>query len=521
MTNIEKILKDFEKAKTIKSSWINKYEETAKYIMPSKSNITKDKSYKEKDAQIMTSEAEQSANNFVNRMQQVITPIQTDFIDLKYNDVLNVEKASRDELGKISKIINIYKNASNFDLIISEFYYELILGTACILAQRGDFKTPLIFKTIPFKDYSFLEGANGLIDRVYRNITLKEKEINLLWTDAKYTPTNTKEDKEINLLETVQYNYETKKWDYLIINLENKNNTLIVKREYLNNPFIILRWNKMAGELYGRGVGIIALPSVKSLNKILDYSLRLLAYSLPSLLVKDDGIINPETFRFTPGSLNFVESNLTSDPSITPLQFDTRNDITQYSIDNMTMTVKRIMYDNTIPDNGEAKTATEVAKRIQELNVNLTSMFGRLINELIIPLTKRIVEILQNFNYISKDFDTTQIDNYIIQIQVNSPLALQNKQEELTKIVNTLQILLQFDPTGTAINKYLKINKIIPYMLKLSGIADEFINNDEEIEQIENQMAEAQQQNIQDEMNNQILLSNEIERGKADAKKEL
>lgn len=517
--NIDKLLNAFEKAQNIKNSWNEKYDEVCQYIMPEKYNLNpKDKAYKEKNANILCSTGETSAINFVNKMQQVVTPVNSDFIGLEFADYIEGFEGKNIELEKFCKMINAYKNASNFDIAITEFYKELILGTACLLIQGNSFDKPLIFNTIPFKDYSINEGFDGSVDAVYRLINIKEKQIKYSWTDANYIETNEDktQNKFIDLLEITNYNYETKKYDYFVIVKMTKQ--IIVAREHETNPFIILRWNKSSGETYGRGVGLVAVPEVKTLNKILDYSLQNLSFSIPIFTAKEDGIFDVDDFLLEPGAINKVPSNDTSNPSIQQLPINTNLDITQYNATNIEMKIKKIMLDNTIPEDGKVRTATEVAERIQDLNVNLTSMFGRLLNEFLYPLTKRIIEVLQIFGYISQEFQLNTIDGYIIKIKIKTALALQNKQEELQKTVNALQILTGFDPTGQALQKFINTNNLIPYMLRLAGVPQEFINTAEESQQTEAQMQQAQQQAQQQAMNDNITMSNAIEQGKANAK---
>ena len=84
-----------------------------------------------------------------------------------------------------------------------------------------------------------------------------------------------------------------------------------------------------------------------------------------------------------------------------------------------------------------------------------------------------------------------------------------------------MQILASFDPSGTLINKTIKITKILPYMLKLAGVPSEFINSEQETLEQEQTMAinerNAELQNMQDN----LAMNNLIEQGKEDAKKNL
>ena len=518
--DIKKILAEYSKAESIKNSWNIKYGEIAKYFMPGKNrNNIDSKEYKEVNTELFTSIGQSTATNFVNKMQSIITPIASDFISLEATDLFENKKELDEELNKICKIINNCKNASNFDAVISEFYYELIFGTACLLVQNHSMSQPLIFKVVPFLDYCITEQPDGNIKSVFRKIVVKHEEIKYLWIDSTYIdPKEENEDKEITLIEYTRYNYETKKYDYGVIVENEKRN--IVYRTYKTNPFIILRWGKISGEVYGRGIGINAVNDIKTLNKIIEYSLRAFAFNIPTFLVEQDGIINPDNFELKPGALNFVRSTMSNQPSIMPLDVKTDHNISSYNIDKMTMEIKRNMYDSTIPDNPSNMSATEVNTRVAELNTNLTSMFGRIQHDFLIPLTKRLFENLQTYNYIDSSFDINNIDGIMMKIKINTPLSKQNKQQELESCLQSIQMLLQVDQTGETLRQYVKIDELVPHILNLAGMPPEFIKSEEEILKEQMEQAQIQQQQHQARINDEIYLSNSIEQGKANAKQQ-
>ena len=103
-------------------------------------------------------------------------------------------------------------------------------------------------------------------------------------------------------------------------------------------------------------------------------------------------------------------------------------------------------------------------------------------------------------------------------IKIKTTLALQDKQEELQKTVQAIQIIASFDPTGQTIQTYFNTEKLIPYLLRLSGINEDLISTDKEIKEKQLQRQQTirsqQEQAIQD----QVDLSNAIERGKENVK---
>ena len=261
----------------------------------------------------------------------------------------------------------------------------------------------------------------------------------------------------------------------------------------------------------------MAINDLKTLNLIMEYSLRIYCYQLPILLAKQD-VFN-SNFSLEPLSINFVESTSSNEPSITQLQFNGNNDITAYNIEAMQVAIKRIMLDNTILDDGKVRTATEVAQRIQELKSTLSNMFGRIIVDFLYPIVKRIIECLQHFNYIDKSFNVDMIDGFGFKIDIKTPLARQNKINEVQEISNIIQYFMSVDPTGQTMNKYIKLDTLIPYLCRLMGMPEEFIKSQEEIQMEQQAMAEQQQMAQQQQIENNIYMNNEINKGKENAKK--
>ena len=172
---VENILARYGKALDIKRQWEPYYKEVYDYCLPNRQNVyNSGKKTGEKDSNLslFTSLGITASNNFVSKIQELITPVGQDWIGLKKvstkEDNKEETNAINEELSKFSIILNSMKNGSNFDSIITEFYYDLVAGTACLLVLPGTPQEPLKFKTIPFQEYCFTEGNDGVVREVYR-----------------------------------------------------------------------------------------------------------------------------------------------------------------------------------------------------------------------------------------------------------------------------------------------------------------------------------------------------------------
>jgi len=528
--NATAILKRYQKANSIKTSWNTEYEKIFDYCMPSRNRWDKTSGsgegsispyFQDRRENLYSSIGEQSANDFVNTMQEVLAPPLSPWINLEagVNFPESERAAVNKELDKIASRANEYKNNSSFDAAFSEFCYDLFAGTACMLVLPNTPRKPLTYKAIPLDEYAIEEGVNGEVRAVYRKYSMKRELLGAQWHELKKLEfTEEQGDKEMNIVESTYYDYDLEVWHYQVINSDE--NVELLAREYKTSPFIVLRWNKCAGEPYGRGPGLTALNDIKTLNLIKFYSLRNFAFQLPSFLVEEEMMLNADSFDPTPLTLNPVPN---TDTSIKPLQLSSDFNAESYKTSELAQEIKKATYSSTLPNAGnEVRTATEIRQLLTEIRKSLNSVFGRLLSEFQIPLVTRTLDVLSDTDIFGEEFkerfDVNNIDGLKYKVNIITPIGKILRHSEAQAILSVATILMEIDPTGVVANKVLKVNELLEEYVKLEGIPDRFINSQEEIEQIEQQQAQGEQAAQQEAVNMDVLASNEKEMGKAVAK---
>ena len=422
-------------------------------------------------------------------------------------------------LAQVANILNVFKATSNYDTAFTEASYDLIPGTACISLLEGTPDNPFKFSAIPFVDLYMCEGVFGNIDTYFRKMKIKNCLVKQQWHDAKFEYEDKKDDECADLLEATYYDYDTKKWHYVVIDVKTKK--FVIERIYKCSPFIDLRWAKCAGETYGRGPGLKVIHDFKTLNRITEYSLRALAFTIPIFLASQDNGFDPNKFVLSPGAIVPVPTNATNNPTITPLQVNPMPELRNYHAEQLEMNIKRAMFASTIPnDPARELTATEVARRVQELDNSLNNSFGRLL-EFLYRLTQRMIEVAQQFGYISPDIDVQSFNGYGFKVKVNTQLANQQSKQEVSDMLQSLQVMAQFDPTMQYTSKVLNMNEMIPYVLDKMGVPNRFIRTSEEIEVMEQQEAAAAQQAQANAAQMDVDVANAKEMGKVDAQRQL
>jgi hypothetical protein len=73
---------------------------------------------------------------------------------------------------------------------------------------------------------------------------------------------------------------------------------ILLEEEYSgdgSNPYLVFRWNKASGEVYGRGPVFNAMGAIKTCNLTIELILQNAQMSVSGVYTyEDDGVINPD-----------------------------------------------------------------------------------------------------------------------------------------------------------------------------------------------------------------------------------
>lgn len=398
-----------------------------------------------KMTRVFDSTAITSTQRFANRLQSGIFPPQRKWCRLEPGmDIPDDRKAQALAVLDLynEKMFAVLKQ-SNFDIAIGEFLLDLAVGTAGMLVLPGDDVYPINFIPVPMFLIAYEEGANGQVDKIYRRMRMKGEAITQQWVDAKL-PTEVKEridqkpGDDVELLEATVYDSERGDWCYHIIDKASKQE--IVYRRMVGNPWVIARYMKVAGEIYGRGPLLTALPDIKTLNKTLELLLKNASLAVAGVYTAaDDGVLNPQTVKILPGAIIPVARNGgPQGESLRPLPRSGDFNVSQIVINDLRQNIKRVLLDESLPpDNMSARSATEVVERMKELAQNLGSAFGRLINETMIPLVGRTLQVMDEKGLIDLPL---RVNGLEVKVSPVAPLAMAQNMEEINSIMQFMQI---------------------------------------------------------------------------------
>lgn len=498
--SVDDILKRHKKALDKKEDFRSLYDEAYEFALPQRNlydGYYDGKSTGQKKMnRVFDSTAINSTQRFANRMQSGIFPPQRKWCRLEPGP--NIPDDRKEEaqgaLDVYSDKMFAALKQSNFDIAIGEFLLDLSVGTGVMMVQPGDDISPLNFIPVPQFLVSFEEGANGQVDNVYRRMRIKVESITSQWKDATLSPdliklVENKPTEEVELIEATILDQVRGDYCYHVIHKESKSE--LVYRRMKVSPWVVSRYSKIAGEIYGRGPLITALPDIKTLNKVKELVLKNASLAISGVYTAaDDGVLNPNTVKIVPGAIIPVARNGgPQGESLRPLPRSGDFNVSQIIINDLVQNIKRILLDESLPpDNMSARSATEVVERMKELSQNLGSAFGRLINETMIPLVTKTLEVMDQKGLIDLPLSVNGLE---VKVSAVAPLAMAQNMEDVQNILQYAQIAQSAGPEAQAT---LKVGAMMDFIAEKLGVPQKVRTTTAERQQAQQQaMAMAQQ----------------------------
>jgi len=494
------IIKRHELAQRRKDNWRQIYEDCYEFALPQRNLY--DGFYEggnapgqNKMARVFDSTAINSTQRFANRIQSGLFPPQSSWCRLEPGSEIPQERQI-----EVQQILDIYVEKmfdllrqTNFDLAMGEFLLDLAVGTAVMLVEEGDETTPIRFTPVPQYLVAIEEGAHGKVDNVYRRLRMKAEAITRQWPDAELSDklkrmVDEKPTEEVELIDATVLDPETGEFHYYLIEKEGK--AQLLERKLKSSPWIVARYMKVAGEVYGRGPLVTAIPDIKTLNKTLELLLKNASLSIAGVYTAaDDGVLNPQTISIRPGAIIPVARN--GGPQGESLRMLPRSgdfNVSQIVINDLRMNVKKTLLDDTLPnDNMSARSATEISFRAQELAQNLGSAFGRLITETMIPLVSRVLSVMDDRGLIELPLEVNGLQ---VKVTPVAPIAQAQSMGDIEKILQWVTAAGQLGPEG---QMAVKTSAIVDHVADKMGIPASLRTTPAEREQMMQQAMQAAQ----------------------------
>lgn len=338
---------------------------------------------------------------------------------------------------------------SNFGSMIHELYLDLgSYGTGVLYVEDKPGR-PINFRTYHLAECYIAENAEGAVDTLYRQYKHSGRQLVQMYKDKlpeKFIENVYKDPhKEYTCIHAVEprdtFNPDSKlaknmPWMSAYILEEEK---LVLNVGGFNEfPYMVPRWTKTAGEVYGRSPAMTAMPDIKMINEMSKTVIKAAQKATdPPLLVPDDGFMLP--LRTIPGGLNYYRSG--TQDKVMPLIEGVRPDIGLEFIDSRrTHVLKTFHVDWMQMREGPSMTATEVLQRQEERMRLMGPMVGRLQFELLGPMIDRVFNIMARRKMLPPP--PPAIEGRNMRIDYVSPVARAQKTQQLFSFTRLLEALV-------------------------------------------------------------------------------
>lgn len=400
----------------------------------------------------------------------------------------------------------IYQPGSNFTTALHECYLDLgAFGTAILfVGQRDD--GGLMFECRPLAECVIAENHEGRVDTVFRKTCYTVRQMMQMketdnWTVSDKVERLYKDEKFDETVDVIHAVYPRSERDWGKKNPENMPwASVYFEREeahelevsgFTEFPYLVSRWGKYSGEIYGRSPAMVALPDIKMLQAMTLTKIKLMQKAAdPPLWLKDDGVVGQT--RTVPGGVNYWRGNPNDGVMLQPVSLQGIQYLMQ-DIQALREQVLRAFYADLLRMADRAKmTATEVVQRTAEQMRLFGPLIGRLESEMLGPMVERIFGILTRQGMLPSAPEEIQDKEFTVEYV--SPIATAQKQQAANGVVQVMQLIGMFGPEVAAqiAQQNLDIGKLFAWAWDLFNNDPDLLKKDEDQEQ-DAQMMQAQQ----------------------------
>ena len=508
MATFDYIRKRLDKLEADRGTWESHWQEILDYVMPRKAEITFLRSRGEKRTEVLFDSTAITANNLLAAsLQGTLTSPSLPWFSLKLRDddankIRDVQIWLEDTARRMYAVFN----ESNFNTEVHEMYLDLCsVGTSAIFveeANEGFLQGGLHFNTLHIAEYFIQENSTGRVDTLYRKYKMTARQAvqefgeDNVGTKIKEA-VKAKPDTQFNFIHAVEPtpDYERSvgmksktKLPFHSCHVCFEDKMVVRTGGYNEFPYLVPRWSKATGEIFGRSPSYNALPDIKTLNKAVEIGLKAWAKAIdPPLLVTDDGVIG--RVRMTPGGITVVRS----DTAIKPLQIGSNWQITDLKENQLRTAIRQAYYSDQLQlQEGPQMTATEVQVRYELMQRLLGPTLGRFQTEFLNPLIERVFGIMLRSDALTPR--PSEMEGMSMDIEYVGPLARSQRMEEAIAVERLYQLAMQVVQVDPTVMDVIDHEQAIRMRATLLGVPKTVLRGEDEVAEIREQRAAAQQQ---------------------------
>ncbi len=511
---VQRLLNRYSNAKASKSNFEDLYQETAKWVLTRKDNISGSISQGEqKNNHIFDTTGVISAQRLGSGLFSYLCPPNEEWFRLRSSIFeLNQRTEVQNYFAQVSRAIRQGLYTSNFVLELYEALLDLSVFGTCNLRVEEGTSAPFNFKNIFIGEYAICENSRGEVDTIFREFQLTARqmvekfgienvsdEIKKCFED-RGSGKGRDEDKYHPVLHVIQprgdYNPERIDYTnmpYISLYIDLKNKTILKEGGFKELPYMVARFTKASNEIYGRGSGVNALPNVKLANVMMKTIIMAGEKMVdPPMIMPDDGSLDP--FNTSAGAINYWRAtSFNNKPE--PLKLEPNIPVNLELLTKVQEDIKELFYNDVIQALQDKRnmTATEVVQRVGEKLILMIPSIGRIQSELLSPMINRCFRIIIDQRIVPEP-PPILMDYPQYEVMYTSKLAMAVKLLDVDATNDTLTTvapIIQMQPEAMDV---LNTDNIVRGTAYRNGMPPEFLNDPEVVQQKREQRAKQMEQ---------------------------
>ena len=390
---------------------------------------------------------------------------------------------------------------TNFVTSVHELYLDIgSYGTAVFYVEDRPGK-PIQFRSFHLADCYIAENHEGVVDTLYRKYKHTARQLMQLYEPVlpeKFKEIATKQPfQEFTCVHAVEpradLDYGKKDKD----NMPFKSCYVLVEEQIMLKeggfnefPYMVPRWSKTAGEVYGRSPAMVCMPDIKMVNEMMKTTIRAAQKATdPPLMVPDDGFMMP--LRTIPGGLNYYRSG--TPDKVEPLIGGERPDVGLDFIESRREHISKSFHVDWLQmRDGPQMTATEVLQRQEEKMRLMGPMVGRLQSEFLGPMLDRVFALMLRRNELPEA--PPELEGVKLNVDYISPVARAQKSQAVFNFTRFLEQMVPLANVKPEIFDNIDADGTFRWAHGTLDAPTETLVDPEQVQQSREQRAQEQQQ---------------------------
>lgn len=464
------LLARFRVAQTLKQPMETIWRDCTDYTLP----FRHENGFAVKNQKLFDGTAGDAVDQLASSLLAQLTPPWSSWIGIAPGPALTDQQSAEiaPKLREINDILQGHFDRSNFAVEMHQAFLDLVtLGTACLRFDEtvpGDLSA-FHFQALPLRQIAFLDSARGQLEATFYRLSLSREEILARFPAAADHLTQTNEDQRHTLLYAVTPQSQGGYTLSFILEPDNGDPYVLEQIKSATSPFVAFRWQKSAGEIYGRSPVMKALPDIKTANKVVELILKNASIAVTGIwLADDDGILNPANIKLTPGA---IIPKAVGSAGLTPLKMPGSFDVSQLVLTDLRNKITQALLGDRLGSvQNKRMTATEIVERQAEIAQILGATYGRLQGELLTPLALRALQILRERG----EIPDIAVDGRHFMLEYRSPLARAQAQRDVAATLSWLSTAGAYGATGL---QTIDVPATLHWLARSLGVPSHLIQN--------------------------------------------